>query len=891
MLKNSLKDIAHIVLLRSDKILYELLRSSQEDLFERSSIYRDGVEDFYPNSFRKGTMLHSMNYALDGDASHFTLLYKFDFLEKLFNEYMTKDGSFIYAKHEMIEMYSSILAKLHPFNIVGYELARLYENNEISLYNIKEYVKYITPLALNINRDYKEYAENHIHLGGAPEIALNFFALLMQPKHPQKYYEKLPRINEFSYINNKMMNLSNLIEIAKYCVSVINTKLLFLENENIKIDTDLQNLLNYGDLSLVDVDFCSFSFVKDAKKYGLSVKDPLMRLFYEHLENGHTNKAWLMFNIVLFHSHKTSKDKTLQKVITIFLHITNILRSYMVMSQNLGLSHFSEFSGSLLRKQERYRHQNIASNIIANGTTKVEAKLTSSAIFSDEIVEYKLAFDKEIIAKELNNIKKKSQKYFLNTNNAKRAYHFSIHFIRKDEQKTKSVGALKQHRFAHLRKQLKEEAKQLDHYLYGADTIVSKFEFYRKFHSCLEDVLEHEEELKKEYIDMSKLIVSIDVAGDENRTPPEVFAPILKFLRREHKKQEPFIEDYLHHTLKWHHFMQQHRLRLSVHAGEDFNHIVTGMRRVHESVKFYGMQDRDRLGHALAIGLNPKEWCELNGDIFLTKQEHLDNLVWLYHQAIEVQPYYSGAVKLMFKYEKNIQELSKEIYDKKYSLDDLYKAWKLREFCPQDSFQDKVYKIDDEYFRAIEYSKDDNIYKKAKKIYARYHFNTDVFKRGNKVVKIDYNNHPDGSLLYVVTDEDLELLEAVQDRLLQKFAKKGIIIETNPSSNTFIAHIHAFEKHPIFRWNPIEESMLEAGAKYNKFGIRTSRMKVCVNTDDPAIMPTTLRNEFALLNKVAFSANHSQNKEKIEQWSENIRHQGLEIFEYDHRASEFYEVG
>jgi hypothetical protein len=890
MLKNSLKDIAHIVLLRSDKILYELLRSSQEDLLQKSSVYRDGVEDFYPNSFRKGTMLHSMEYALDSDASHFTLLNQYDFLEKLFDEYMTKDGSFIYAKYEMLQEYSSLLTKLHPFNIVGYELAKRYEDREISLHNIKEYVKYITPLALNIDRDYKEYAENHIHLGGSPEIALNFFALLMQPKHPQEYYEKLPRINEFSYINNKMMNLSNLIEIAKYCVSVINTKLLFLDTTSTKIDQDLHNLLNYEDHSLVDVDFCSFGFVQESKKEGFKVKDPLMRLFYEHLSKGYTNKAWLVLNIVLFHTHKTTKDTALQKVIAIFLHITNILRSYMVMSQNLGLSHFSEFSGSRLRKQERHRHQNIASNIIANGTTKVEAKLTSSAIFSDEIVEYKLALDKEIIAKELNSIENNSQKYFLNTNYAKRAYHFSIHFIRKDEIKSKQVSSLKQHRFAHLRKQLKEEAKRLNHYLYGADTIVSKFEFYRKFHSRLEDVLAHEEELKKEYIDMSKLIVSIDVAGDENRTPPEVFAPIFKFLRREHKKQEPFIEDYLHHTHKGHHFMQQHRLRLSVHAGEDFNHIVTGMRRVHESVKFYDMQNRDRLGHALAIGINPKEWCELNGDIFLTKQEHLDNLVWLYHQAIEVQPYYNGAVKLMFKYEKNIKELSKEIYDKEYSLDNLYKAWKLREFCPQDSFQDKAYKIDDEYFSAIEFSKDDSIYEEARDIYDRYHFDTDVFKRGNKVVKIDYNNHPDGSLLYVVTDEDLELLEAVQDRLIQKFAKKGIIIETNPSSNTFIAHIHAFEKHPIFRWNPIEESMLEDGAKYNKFGIRTSRMRVCINTDDPAIMPTTLRNEFALLNKVAFDANHSQNREKIMQWSENIRHLGLEIFEYDHKASEFCEV-
>ena len=66
-------------------------------------------------------------------------------------------------------------------------------------------------------------------------------------------------------------------------------------------------------------------------------------------------------------------------------------------------------------------------------------------------------------------------------------------------------------------------------------------------------------------------------------------------------------------------------------------------------------------------------------------------------------------------------------------------------------------------------------------------------------------------------------------------------------------------------------------------------MKVCVNTDDPAIMPTTLRNEFDLLERTALGI-HSKSKEKIENWCENIRKLGLEIFDYDHQKSEFRRV-
>lgn len=896
MLKNNLKDISNIVLLRSDKILYELLNNNS---YDKSKSYYHGVQDFYPNSFRKGTIENSIKCTMDNSSQNFTLDYNLNFLDALFDEYMKIDGSHIYAKQEILDKYSSVISKIHPYNMIGYKLATLYNANKITIKNIIEFTKYITPLALSTNRDFKDYADNHIHLGGTNDTALNFLALLSQPTPKQFYtdevFESLPRINEFSYINNGNISFGNLIDIAKYCVSVINSYSLYENVKDKNTSKDIKLLLDYGENSIVEIDFASFEILEKLHNNGMEINHPLLYEVIKNKKDGYTTKQWFVYNILIFSLHeKHSENRNLRKIIKIFLHVTSILRSYMVMSQNLGLSHFSEYFGSTLRHKEKDRHNNIASNIIANGTTKVEAKISPHAVLSKkmEFIKYKLAFDKEIIKKESNDITQVHQKYFLDTKKSKRKYHFSIHFTRqKDDDKDNDSGYLLP-RFTKLRNILKKEAKKLSNFLYDEANVVNKFDFYRRFYANSTRVLEHEQHLQNQYIDLTKLITSIDVAGDENRTPPEVFAPVMKYLRRDIKKQDEFMSGYIKYQKNGHNFIENHRLRISVHAGEDFNHIVTGMRKVHESVKFYHMCERDRLGHALAIGLNPKEWCELNGDIFVTKQEHIDNLVWLYHQAINILPYYDKTTKLMKQYEKQIKELCEEIYSENYRLDDLYKAWKLREYCPIEMFSDDKFKQTDEYISSIIFTDRDG-YDIARDINKIYHTSCDVRKIGNEIIKIEYTNLDNNMYKYRITDEDFELIEAVQDSLIQKFCNMGIVIETNPSSNVYISYIDSYDKHPIYRWNPIENRDLhqttEEKPKFNKFGIRTSRMKVCVNTDDPAIMPTTLRNEFELIERAAFGI-HSYNQEHIEKWSEKIRKLGIEIFDYDHKNSEFVRV-
>ena len=68
--------------------------------------------------------------------------------------------------------------------------------------------------------------------------------------------------------------------------------------------------------------------------------------------------------------------------------------------------------------------------------------------------------------------------------------------------------------------------------------------------------------------------------------------------------------------------------RATVHAGEDFIHLLTGLRRVDQAVRYLALEEGDRIGHALALGLQAERWASESGRIMQTKLERLLDLTW-----------------------------------------------------------------------------------------------------------------------------------------------------------------------------------------------------------------------------------------------------------------------
>lgn len=421
----------------------------------------------------------------------------------------------------------------------------------------------------------------------------------------------------------------------------------------------------------------------------------------------------------------------------------------------------------------------------------------------------------------------------------------------------------------------------------------------------------------------------LDVAGDENLVKTEVYAPALRWLRlglRPMDAREPASPG----------------MHLSIHAGEDYGHPLSGMRHVDETVIFCAMHEGDRLGHALALGILPRKWLQDHGDMILPVDEHVDNLVWAwgYAQKLSVHfplagqvlPILAMRIQKMLKYVSWISKAANsaaaasaqagpgrvaEQATALYSPDILYEAWQLRANCPyQLALYEKTGLCLEKTRVAVPNLK---IFEANSELSATQKEATRLYRIRWRCLKEQQNNvlptagvessphakksdntnrqvrislQTEQQRHFALNDEnthlvedshseqELDFFEALQDYLLDKYDQMGLMIEANPTSNVYTALMDCYKDHPIFRWYPPDETWLQKGEKFNRFHLRRGAIKVCVNTDDPGIMPTTLRTEFALLREAALE--HGVTRTNAERWLANLRAFGLQEFQQKH---------
>ena len=331
----------------------------------------------------------------------------------------------------------------------------------------------------------------------------------------------------------------------------------------------------------------------------------------------------------------------------------------------------------------------------------------------------------------------------------------------------------------------------------------------------------------------------IDAASFEIACRPETFAVEFRFL----KNFVPTESSMNLFTVK---SRKRPKLGISYHVGEDFLDISDGLRAIDEAIGFLNLSRGDRLGHALALGVNPKTHYALKRNyIVLSKQDMLDNYVWLLFRSLEL-----GVVintNLRRKLESNAEHLLYEIYGKcirnhhwNVSLDDYYHSWKLRGdnpacysgigFCnpyPYDRFF--AMKTTAEKYRMYYVNDDGN----------------DVFRRKENVAGIlhyyhfGYDERVEGAKMTsrTITSEYENLMGEMQKKLRQVVSETGIAVECNLSSNYLIGTFGRYENHPIFQFN---RHGLTPGTNHNE-------ISVSLNTDDQGVFDTSLENEYAIL--------------------------------------------
>ena len=80
------------------------------------------------------------------------------------------------------------------------------------------------------------------------------------------------------------------------------------------------------------------------------------------------------------------------------------------------------------------------------------------------------------------------------------------------------------------------------------------------------------------------------------------------------------------------------QLKATYHVGEDNQDILDGLRAIDEAIFFLNLDFGDRLGHAIALGVDVEKWyANRNYTVHMRRQDYLDNIVWLYNKIIYYQ--------------------------------------------------------------------------------------------------------------------------------------------------------------------------------------------------------------------------------------------------------------
>lgn len=408
----------------------------------------------------------------------------------------------------------------------------------------------------------------------------------------------------------------------------------------------------------------------------------------------------------------------------------------------------------------------------------------------------------------------------------------------------------------------------------------------------------------------AQFVRGLDVAGDETAWPIEIFAPMLRWLRHPEPVDATFNSP----------DTPTRSLHLSVHAGEDYAHPLSGLRHVDETVDFCGMREGDRLGHALALGISPEAWLRRHGDVMLPIDEHFDNLVWAWHEvdrlakdavSLEILPQVG---KVRQRLEQRIARFFPHISwhpaltSPMPALGQLHKAWKLRKNCgylvigehkdanlcgpyfaigapdlaslPAGSKSPDMTSAEGLYIQRVKVERD------AGELLANPPLMVRISQlrhgHASRAQRARETGQPDAMAQMHDHDDmnDLQVILALQDVCIERYAKAGIAIETNPTSNVYIGQLETHSDHPIYRWHPPDITDLAKHGKYNEFGLRTIPIPVTINTDDQGIVPTTLRMEHHLMHEAALERGH--NTATADQWLEDLRKLGVKHFNDTH---------
>jgi hypothetical protein len=827
-------------------------------------------------------------------------------LEKLSNSLLVRHGDYLHYRDTQVQTYARLAVDLDPTLLAAWHFSGwMNELRAPGADAIRRVLDHQTQLFAPLPNSALPHAEGHVHLGGVSAAGLilggQLLGGLQTSKKERKVLLRLRRV------------LGELMDWSPATDSGASTESREWQDRLYQACRDEPDLSGKRD-SLPDWDL----LVKHhAKSMAGSPEWLLAEVARRAKELGGLEHSWLWLLVFLLRRYRQPDTPSILRVAILYLLTETMQLRRMLIMDNLGLSRFTQdYFPNNLRKTITSRQARLPNlrHLMASSSDLLEAKGGPNFFNPKDIADLARQLGQTLGQPlpprlQLTTPAASPNAAELGYLRALEQWQFCAHFSRKAE------GGKDGQRHAPDMSKLWKSAEDLQLSLQRTaewnrpEFLGGRLNPYFRF-------------------EPSRWLRGLDVAGNENDLRIEWFAPQLRWLRL---GLQPLSLD----------AQVRSGFHLSIHAGEDYAHPLSGLRHIDETVRFCEMRDGDRLGHALALGIKPKHWAAKHGDMVLPVDEHLDNLVWAWHHASLLSPRLPLAGQVLPLLERRIRRM--QCYgawlhhpelntrpqatetstdspqagttnareklrfwvsqlDERITPELLFQAWRLRRNCHY-----QLSKIGrNPILGAKEQCAVPDLMRLQQATVHDDDWTPEVLYRlrhrqlalGNSspflvVVRVQHSDHchtelnhapeeTDEALLHDSdSPEELCFMHALQDYLLHEYDRKGLIIEANPTSNVYIARVGKHSEHPIFRWSPPDESTLVSGGRHNRYGLRSGPIRVLVNTDDPGIMPTTLRTEYALLREAAIELGIARTV--AEDWLERLRRYGVEQFHRHHQ--------
>jgi hypothetical protein len=862
---------------------------------------RDDLDNDHPRRFRKN----------DLDSAFSVVWPKMQFqegklpiLDHVFDHLMQSDGDVIHYRPERTQAYGRFAAIFDPSSLVAWKIAQLIRrDSSLAGHDLIRIVDAQQPFFCPLPVTKKDYAEGHVHLNGIhfDGVILMNQLCLIQPKERQGKFAELSRLAH-GLLDQPFPSQAQQPDKSQRSSDAFHQA----QQEVQKNPSQLWRTWLTDSYLTTAPNPVNWEWIAEANGMPAGISWHWLRCqIARSICDGDLSKAWLWFLIWVWWQYQQEESLPTLRIGLFYLQAELMqLRRQMIMDGQ-GLSKFVDVFRNELRSKGggQFNELHNAQRLLHGPNDQAEIKVGPDA-YSPKAVKR--------LVQSINRVRKHTLPFSTLPNSEAQTtayrkhlddWHLCLHFARSQQDNKKRSPIWKE---AHkLSEKLQSQAGWSD----------SEF---------LSGHLN-----QQMHFQPANWVRGLDVAGDENIAKIELHAPVLRWLRASFKAQvfgTPPAPGF----------------HLSIHAGEDYAHPLSGMRHIDETVHFCEMRSGDRLGHALAIGIPPADWITRQGDMLLAADEHLDNLVWVWQHACTLSsrldlanriiPHLERRIRLIGKYvdwvQGNFSLGSSQTHDVASGPPQanrrrtpephvLHQAWIYRRNCIHQFTQYETAPLIDDLIKvavpdwrvlarrsvsptrgqarntgadSVERERDEAL--NAEELYLRRGKAMLAGSPSNRKVLVRSGPNPHWARIHDAYDADLDLLldydsaeeiefmHALQDYLLDQYDAKGLIIEANPSSNVFIARLEAHKQHPIFRWCPPNEDCLKLKGKWNEHGLRRGPMRVCINTDDPGIMPTTLRTEYALLQEAAQELGVSRTDAGT--WLERIRQFGLDEFASKH---------